>query len=139
MIPGRAEPRFDIDLQYGKQGELQIGEYLHWIATGNGRVEVKTKRQLDWYFYVETHCDKGRRGIYQPSGILITTAEAWAINIGDSGIALICPTDLIRLMVDDPTSRAKEEVDGACPTRGKLINLVALLFRYKQRAEAHRD
>ena len=35
------EPRFDLDLQYGKQGELQIEEFLKWIATGNGRVEIK--------------------------------------------------------------------------------------------------
>lgn len=132
---GKAEPRFDIDLKYGRQGELQIGDYLHWIAAGDGRVEVKTKRILDWYFYVETHCDKGSRGAYEPSGILVTTAEAWAINIGDSGISMICPTDLIRMMVDDPTSKDKAETNGSCPTRGKLINLMTLLFRYKQRQE----
>jgi hypothetical protein len=75
MKTGKAEPRFDLDYAYGRQGELQIGEFLEWIANGNGQVEVKRKRFLDLDFYVETHCDKGRKGNYQPSGISVTTAK----------------------------------------------------------------
>ncbi len=131
-VVGRSEPRFDIDLEYGRQGELRVGDFLEWIANGNGRVEVKRKRIIDWYFYVETECDKGRRGFYEPSGISVSRAESWAINFGDTGIVLLCPTEIIRFMLDEPTTKDKREDDGNCPTKGKLIDLVAMLFRYKQ-------
>ena len=126
---GKAEPRFDIDATYGGQGELQIADYLTWLANGYGRIEVKRKRYLDLNFYVETHCDKGRKGLYQPSGISVSTATAWAFVIGDTGIALIIPADELRSMLDDPSSQDKQEVDGSCPTKGKLVSLNVLLYR----------
>jgi hypothetical protein len=132
---GKAEPRFDIDLAYGRQAELQIGDFLTWIAEGNGQVEVKRKRYLDLEFYVETHCDKGRTGIYQPSGISITTAAAWAFVIADTGIAVLIPTDELRVMLDDVGVCDREERDGSCPTRGRLVNLSYLLYRHQQRSE----
>ena len=139
---GKAEPRFDIDVDYGRQGELQICEYLTWLANGNGRIEVKRKRYLDLNFYVETHADKGRTGVYQPSGITITTAAAWAFVIADTNISLIIPTDELRAMLDDPSSRDREERDGSCPTRGKLVSLNVLLYRRRRslqgRAGYHR-
>lgn len=130
----KGEPRFDLDYSYGRQGELQIGDFLKWIAEGHGQVEVKRKRYLDLWFYVETHCDKGRRGVFEPSGILGTTAAAWAFVIADTGISLIVPIDELRQMLDDPTSKDKAETDGECPTRGKLVNLSAMLYRHKQRS-----
>jgi hypothetical protein len=126
---GIAEPRFDIDATYGGQGELQIADYLTWLAAGNGRIEVKRKRYLDLNFYVETHCDKGRRGCFQPSGISVSTAAAWAFVIGDTGISLIIPTDELRAMLTDSSSQDREERDGSCPTRGKLVSLNVLLYR----------
>ena len=123
----RAEPRWDIDLPYGKQGECQLGDYLTWIAEGNGRVEVKRKRYLDVEFYVETHCDKGRLGDYRPSGITVTEADMWAFVIADTGLALCVPTELLRAAILHPTARAKEEEDGTCPTRGMLVNVGAML------------
>jgi hypothetical protein len=95
---GKAEPRFDIDLQYGVQGEVHVKKLLHSIVDGNGQVEVKTKRMLDEWFYVETHCDKGRRGTFRPSGILVTTASTWFVVIGNSGMTVSAPTDLVRQM-----------------------------------------
>jgi hypothetical protein len=130
---GKAEPRFDIDLQYGRQGELQIADYLTWLSDGNGRIEVKRKRYLDLNFYVETHADKGRTGIYRPSGISVTTADAWAFVIAETGIALIVPTDDLRAVLDAPGTLDCEEKDGSCPTRGRLVNLGAILYRLKQR------
>jgi hypothetical protein len=130
---GRAEPRFDIDYSYGRQGELQIGEFLEWIAKGNGQVEVKRKRYCDLYFYVETHCDKGRTGEYKPSGISVSTAKAWAFVIDDVGVSVVFSAELLHTMLDDPSTRDREEPHGSCPTKGKLINLAALLYREKQR------
>lgn len=128
----RARPEWDRDLTYGKQGELQVGEFLDWIAHGNGRVEVKRKRMLDLELYVEIACDKGRRGIYAPSGIAVTTAEMWAFCLGDTGITLMIPTALLRDALDDPSTKDKQETDGSCPTRGKLINVAVLLYRWKK-------
>lgn len=132
-IGGKAEPRFDIDYAYGRQGELLIGDFLKAIASGNGRVEVKRKRYLDLDFYVETHCDKGRSGTFLPSGISVTHADMWAFVIGDTNVTVLIPTDELRAMLDDPSTRPKSEDNGSCPTRGKLVNLGALLYRHKQR------
>lgn len=134
ISPDRNEPRFDLDLPYGKQAELQIAEFLEWIADGNGRVEVKHKRYLDHKLYIETHCDKGRTGCYQPSGINVTVADVWVFVIADTGVHVAIPTDLLRLMVTDTHSRPAAETDGTCPTRGMLIDFCVLLYRLKCQA-----
>lgn len=131
----KAEPRFDLDVEWGRQGELQIGDFLAWIANGDARVEVKRKRILDHKLYIETHCDKGRRGLYAPSGINVTTAQVWCFVIGDTGIHVAIPTDLLREAIREPTSRFVEEPDGSCPTRGVLLDLCVLLYRLKRRLE----
>ena len=129
----RGEPRFDIDYRYGRQGELQIGEFLNWIANGDGRVEVKRKRYIDLELYVEIAHDKGRTGHYTPSGISVSEAEAWAFCIGDTGIAILVPTMILRDMLNDAHTKDREERDGSCPTKGKLINLGTLLYRQKRK------
>jgi hypothetical protein len=132
VIEGKAEPRFDRDFSYGKQGELLIGEYLEQLARGHGQVEVKRKRILDLGFFVETKCDKGRSGTFQPSGISTTTATTWAFVIGDTGIALFVPTDLLRAMFDSPLTQNVACVEGNCPTKGKLIYLIDLVNRLER-------
>lgn len=122
-----AEPRWDLDLAYGKQGELQVGDFLNWLARGNGRIEVKRKRRLDFELFIETECDKGRGGIYQPSGIYVTRADAWAFVIGDTGVTLIIPTALLKRAIQQKTARPKQETSGSCPTKGYLVNLAAVL------------
>lgn len=130
MASDKAEPRFDLDLAYGRQAELQIRDFLDWVAAGNGRVEVKRKRYLDHRFYVETHCDYAARGEYRPSGINATTAVVWAFVIGDTGIHVAIPTEILKAAVGQ--GRDVEERDGTCPTRGKLIDFAALLWRLRQ-------
>lgn len=132
---GKAEPRFDINYAYGHEGEKQIEQLLRWVAGGRPEVEVKRKSFLDLYFYIETHCDKGRRGIYEPSGINVTTSKAWAFVIGDTGVSVFFPTDSLRMMLGDASTRDKEETDGSYPTKGKLISFATLLLRLKQQRE----
>lgn len=132
---GKAEPRFDIDVAYGRQGELLIADYLTWLAEGNGRIEVKRKSYLDLNFYVETHCDKGRTGVYVASGISITTAHTWAFVIHDTEIAILIPTEELRGMLDDGSTKDREQRDGAYPTKGKLVSLNVLLYRRKRALE----
>jgi len=135
-VSGRAEPRFDIDYAWGREAECQIEQLLRWIANGDPTVEVKRKSVLDLYFYIETHCDKGRRGEYVPSGISVTTAKAWGFVIGDTGLSVFFPTDSLRMMLDDASTRDKEETHGSCPTKGKLVSLAVLLYREKKRLAA---
>ena len=111
----------------------QVGDLLEWVARGNGRVEVKRKRRLDLEFYVETECDKGRVGIYKPSGINATTADAWAFIIGDTEITILLPTTLLRAAIKHRTAKPKAEGDGSCPTKGYLVNLAAILDTHKNK------
>jgi hypothetical protein len=131
------EPCWDRDYAYGRQGELQINSFLEWIASGNGRVETKRKSWIDFCVYVETHCDYGRRG-YEPSGISVTKAEAWAFVIGDTGLAVVVPTELLREALQDRSSVDKEETHGSHPTKGRLVNLVVILRRLAERQKARR-
>jgi len=127
-----AEPRWDRDLEYGKQGELRFGKLLQWIAGGNGRVENKRKRRLDLWLYVEAECDKGRSGLFTPSGISRTQADVWTFECGETGITFVIPTPLLRKAFDHPTSRPARETDGSCPTRGRLVNVAAILAVAKE-------
>lgn len=129
----KAEPRFDRDLKYGQEGEQRIEDLLGWVVNGDLRLEVKRKRVLDCKFYVETHCDKGRRGYFRPSGINATESKVWCFVIADTGIHVAVPTELLRASLDDASSEDKEETDGTCPTRGKLIDLAVLLNRLRKR------
>ena len=72
------EPRWDIDLEYGAEGEVLVRNLLGFSDV---EVEVKRKRYADDLFYVETHYDPGGRGNYKPSGINTTQAEYWAYVI----------------------------------------------------------
>ena len=129
----KPEPRFDRDYTYGRQGELQINEFLDWIAAGNGQVETKRKRYLDLCFYVETDQKKPGAECWQPSGISVTTAACWAFVIGDTGISVLFPTDELRAMLDDPSTLDRTQFRGAYHTRGKLVNLAVVLYRHRQR------
>lgn len=121
------QPHWDRDLAYGQQGELMVGTYLEWIAKGNGRVEIKRKRRPDLWFYVETYCDKGRRGHLEPSGINVTKADAWAYVVGNTRIALVIPTKTLRKACGEDTAQQVQERDGSCPTRGVLVHLDTIL------------
>lgn len=131
----KAEPRFDLDLAYGQEAEKDAANFFSAFVNSKGRfkAEVKRKRIVDEYLYVETHCDYGRRGLYRPSGINVTTAPLWVFFIADTGIHVAIPTELLRGMLDDTSTKDKEERDGECPTRGKLIHFTTLLYREKQR------
>jgi hypothetical protein len=130
------DPRFDIDLAFGRDAEWEAAKYLTWLKEGSDKVEVKHKRPLDLNFFVETHCDKGRTGVYLPSGITTTIAVAWVFFIETTGISVTIPTDELRAMLTDPSTR---DVAGGqeyeCPTKGKLVSLNVLLYRRKQRGE----
>jgi hypothetical protein len=135
----RAEPRFDVDLKWGQEAERKIRRFFKCLASDDPRVEVKRKSYLDLKFYIETHCDKGRTGCYSLSGINVTTAELWAFELEETGLFILIPTRLVREAIEEPSTVDREEKDGNCPTRGKLIDFAVLLHRIKQRRTVKSD
>lgn len=121
------EPRFDIDLPWGKVGEDFI-EALLTQAENDDRltVEVKRKTYMDDRFYVETHQDPGGRGRFKPSGIQTSTAAYWAFVIMDTGVTIIAPRRAWREAAKAAAGRPQER-DGDNPTKGRLISVAELL------------
>jgi hypothetical protein len=62
--------RFDVDLQYGQQGE----RWLQWLGTDQAKVEVKTERDK-WFETGNAVFEFNSRG--KPSGIAVTQSDFW--------------------------------------------------------------
>lgn len=122
------EPRFDIDAEYGRQGELFVTRIID--ALKNNSVEVKRDGQVGYTgnLYVEYECDKGRRGQFQPSGISTTQADLWAFVFGDAPACLVVSTDLLRALIRSPGIKIAEERDGSCPTRGYVLSAQWVMY-----------
>jgi hypothetical protein len=100
------EPRFDLDLAWGEQGQLFVED----IATAISRGLVEVKRDGRWHqtgnLYAEYKCRKVT-GEWARSGIAATDATVCAFVLGDTEVALFVPTELLR--------------DGSHPTRGVKV------------------
>lgn len=137
------EPRFDLDLAYGQQGELLVADVAEAIA--NGMVEVK--RDGRWAstgnLYVERRCRRAS-GRYEPSGISTSSATLWAFVLGGSQVMVIIPTTLLRTYCEElwrsPYRRrdgsrlySVEERDGSHPTKGFKVPLDGFFAWLKRR------
>lgn len=123
------EPRFDRDYRYGRQGELLVADLLTALAGGQGRVEVKRKRRLDSWLYVELMQDPGGTGTrWKDSGLNVTESEWWAHDVADTGVVIFLPTDFLRWVIRRTDhGHPREETDGNNPTRGRLLRVGWLL------------
>lgn len=65
--------RFDVDLQYGQDGE----RWLLWLGTDQAKVEVKTERDK-WFTTGNAIFEFSSRG--KPSGFAVTQADYWMHN-----------------------------------------------------------
>ena len=115
------EPRFDYDLAYGLEGE-RIARAWH-----AGRRETKRKRRLDIEFYIELEQNPRRAGMWKPSGLATSEADYFEFVIGNTGIIVAFPTQLLRDALEQEIGRDCEEYDGDNPTRGRLFNLIDLM------------
>ncbi len=118
------EPRWDIDYQIGIQGEMWASDLRE--ALQNGSVEVKNDKEFikTGNIYVEYECKRG--GIYQPSGIKVTTALAWMFVLVEGAFGLVFATDTLiqtaRNAYRDPRNH-RDCVRGGNPTHGVIIPL----------------
>ena len=118
------EPDFDIDYQVGHQAELFVKSLIDSLAAG--RIEVKRDaRAADTgNIYVETECK--RMGVYRPSGIAATKADAWAFVLSDDLVVITTTTGLRRAMEHGSIAGCPR---GSHPTRGVLIRIPDLFQR----------
>ncbi len=115
-------PQFDIDAEFGRQGELIVMDIID--ALKRGAVEVKTDEIAGrtGNVYVEYRC-KGRA-----SGIQTSEAEVWVFVVGEVAIA-VPRVKLERIAYAlarrDPSSR-KSCLRGSHPTDGIAVPIPML-------------
>jgi hypothetical protein len=126
-MPEGREPRFDLDAEYGHQGEMFVRDVVAGMAEGT----IEVKRDRRWVdtgnLYIERQCK--RMGEYRPSRIETTAAELWAFVLGDTGCMLVVPTDVLRSEIRH--GGHAEETDGSHPTKGSLVSSQRLLARLR--------
>ena len=76
-------PKFDLDLQFGQQGE----NWLRWLGTDQAKVEVKTERDT-WASTGNAVFEYAYRG--QPSGVAKTEADWWVHVLSLAGEVRAC-------------------------------------------------
>lgn len=121
------EPRFDIDYEYGRQGEMVLDSYIDALKAGQARSEVKRKRLTDLHFYFEQAQNPRRSGFWKPSGIEKTSAEVIAFGIGDSDVFVLFPVEGIRRAISAGLGIDKTTDRGDNPTSGRLLTLGPLV------------
>lgn len=122
------EPRFDLDLKYGQQAELLVTDIAEAIRNGMGEVKRDGVWSRTGNVYIEYECR--RASGWQKSGIAATDSLYWAIVLGDTEVAIVFPTGLVRQMARDFYQRGTwfrvEEKNGSHPTRGVRIPLTKM-------------
>ena len=132
-LPGY-EPRFDIDLAYGQQGELFVADIRDGLRDGTVEVKRDGRFHDTGNLYIEHECR--RQGRYQPSGIATTEAKVWVFVLGDAPACLCISTDLLREWTSIEGFPTAECVVGSHPTRGWLMSLQRAVFLLKRHEAA---
>lgn len=93
----KAFSAFDLDLEFGVEGENYVKELL----TGGKTIEVKRDRR--WHetgnVYIETQCFFTSNEQWGLSGLSITKADYWAFVLEEA--TLIVPTDALKYGVKE--------------------------------------
>jgi hypothetical protein len=123
----RYEPRFDLDYEYGRDGELMFGDVVRAIGRGELSVEVKRKRKPDGLFYVEFEQNPYDRGSWKPSGVRVSTADYWAFVVASTGVVLLVPRSRLVAAYRHHVGRVAEVTRGDNPTLGRLLSLADIV------------
>lgn len=114
-------PGWDIDLEWGKEGEARVAEML-----GLSGKTIEVKRDRHTYspnLFIETH--QQRAGIWLPSGVKTSTADFWVYIMGET--FTVIPTGVLKLAVQMYSSECDAIViTHDTPTRGVLIPRVLI-------------
>ncbi len=122
------EPRFDIDLAVGRQGEMFVARIVEALTQGSS-IEVKTDDAAEKWrrVYLEYECLYGSE--YRRSGLATTSAELWAtVLAGD--VLVVAPVWRYRYAARKAFRKPglRRALDrGSHPTRGVVIPLESLL------------
>lgn len=84
---GKTQKNFDIDIEYGRQGENYLLDILE-----TKRIEVKTDRIA--HITGNVAVEYKYRG--RPSGIATTEADYWAFILYDMTTIIMVPTDKLK-------------------------------------------
>lgn len=129
------EPRFDIDAEYGRQGELFVSSIIDSLAKGSVEVKRDSRFANTGNIFVEYECL--RQGSWMKSGIATSEADTWVYVLGDSQVVIAMPREVLKELAlemwRNPRNR-REEKDGSHPAKGVIIPLHKLVGWAQSRA-----
>jgi hypothetical protein len=86
---------FDLDFSFGREGEKLVEQLLT-----NGKT-VEVKRDRKWHstgnIYIEVECWYVASQSWEPSGLMVTKADYWALVL-EKGVIMV-PTDHVHYAV----------------------------------------
>lgn len=114
------EPRFDIDYEAGRQGELFVARVIDAVKDGSAEVKTDERAADTGNVYLEYECRY--RGEWRRTCIATTPAELWCHVIGE--VIIVAPTvrvrEVARYFGRFPSYR-RELTRGSHPTKGICI------------------
>lgn len=121
------EPRFDIDYERGRQGELFVESIIDGLKTESIEVKRDARSKDTGNVYIEYECKKG--GVYVPSGIATTTSEFWAFVIADGDVMVVLPIENLKRLSRKALKggQVAEQIHGSHPTKGVLVRVIDLV------------
>jgi len=123
------QPDFDIDVEWGTQGELFVTDLVEAIKTGSIEVKNDAKFERTGNVFVEYRCQ--RRDGWQLSGIATTKADFWAFVLHNNVTAVIVRTDklkdAVRHLYRNENNRRPGGQHGSHPTEGVLVSVAWLM------------
>lgn len=133
------EPRFDIDYEVGRQGELWVASIRDALRTERAEVKTDVRASVTGNVYVEYECR--HRGKWKPSGIATNESPVYVFVLAARSLALVVDTEALKREARRAynAGRLAECKKGSHPTRGVLIpvqKLVADLLHSAQKEAA---
>ena len=133
---GVAFSKFDLDLDFGIQGE----KYVEDVFTGRVKVEVKTDRK--WIstnnVYVETECWKNSTQTWEPSGIYAPDLEADLFTYNLEGMLISVPVESLRYAVEEHGVATTCDIQPN-PSRGVLLTASLIARAHREWVRDNRD
>lgn len=92
------QPKWDIDLKFGEQGQLLVVDIVEAFAKGLTEVKHEAQWLKTGNLYVELQCRKAS-GLYEKSGLAATEATLWVFVLHGTATAIIIPVGLLKTVV----------------------------------------